>query len=143
LVFAFVLYVASVMIVISRGWLRPPEDDDDEREDLADNTLLGTLGVFALGLVSISVGAELVVQGAAHIAARAGLSEYAIGATVVAIGTTLPDKAISLIGGLREQGGVVTANAAGSNIFLLTLVLGLAALGSPSGLTVSHSVAQR
>jgi cation:H+ antiporter len=89
----------------------------------------------------LSGGAELVVQGAAHIAERIGLSEYAIGATVVAIGTTLPDKAISLIGGWRGQGGVVTANATGSNIFLLSLVLGLAALPGGAGLAVPPTVA--
>jgi len=94
-----------------------------------------------LGLVVISVGAELIVQGSIHIAQRIGLSEYTIGATVVSIGTTLPDKAISLIGGLRGQGGVVTANATGSNIFLLTLVLGLAALSGGHGLAVAPTVA--
>src|SRR5919199_507174 len=141
LVAVFVLYVASVLVVIHRGWLRPPDDDDDdEAEALAEGSALRPLAVLVMGLVVISGGAELVVQGAAHIAERIGLSEYAIGATVVAIGTTLPDKAISLIGGLRGQGGVVTANATGSNIFLLTLVLGLGALSSGSGLSVAPAI---
>ena len=143
LVAVFVLYVASVLLVIHRGWLRPPDDDadDDEAEVLAEGSALRPLAVLVMGLVVISGGAELVVQGAAHIAERIGLSEYAVGATVVAIGTTLPDKAISLIGGLRGQGGVVTANATGSNIFLLSLVLGLAALPGGAGLAVPPSVA--
>jgi len=59
---------------------------------------------------------------------------------VVAIGTTLPDKAISFVGGMRGQGGVVTSNALGSNIFILKLVLGLAALSSSSGVAVAHGV---
>jgi hypothetical protein len=143
LVAVFVLYVASVLVVIHRGWLRPPDDDDDddEAEALAEGSALRPLAVLVMGLVVISGGAELVVQGAAHIAERIGLSEYAIGATVVAIGTTLPDKAISLIGGWRGQGGVVTANATGSNIFLLSLVLGLAALPGGAGLAVPPTVA--
>ena len=143
LVAVFVLYVASVLVVIRRGWLRPPDDDDDddEAEALAEGSALRPLAVLVMGLVVISGGAELVVQGAAHIAERIGLSEYAIGATVVAIGTTLPDKAISLIGGWRGQGGVVTANATGSNIFLLSLVLGLAALPGGAGLAVPPTVA--
>jgi cation:H+ antiporter len=142
LVAVFVLYVASVLVVIHRGWLRPPDDDDDdEAEVLAEGSALRPLAVLLMGLVVISGGAELVVQGAAHVAERIGLSEYAIGATVVAIGTTLPDKAISLIGGLRGQGGVVTANATGSNIFLLSLVLGLAALPGGAGLAVPSTVA--
>jgi len=143
LVAAFVLYVASVLVVIQRGWLRPPEDDEDDDDDDAPVTgsALRPVAALILGLVVISVGAALIVQGAVHIAQRIGLSEYAIGATVVSIGTTLPDKAISLIGGLRGQGGVVTANATGSNIFLLTLVLGLAALSGGRGLAVAPTVA--
>jgi cation:H+ antiporter len=140
LVALFVLYVASVLVVIHRGWLRPP-DDDDAAEALAEGSALRPLAVLVMGLVVISGGAELVVQGAAHIAERIGLSEYAIGATVIAIGTTLPDKAISVIGGLRGQGGMVTANATGSNIFLLSLVLGLAALPGGVGLAVPPTVA--
>ena len=141
LVAAFVVYVASVLVVIRRGWLRPPEDDDDDDDAPVAGSALCPIAVLVLGLVVISVGAELIVQGSVHIAQRIGLSEYAIGATVVSIGTTLPDKAISLIGGLRGQGGVVTANATGSNIFLLTLVLGLAALSGGAGLAVAPTVA--
>jgi len=144
LVATFVLYVASVLVVIRRGWLRPPEDDDDDDNDddaPVSGSALRPIVVLVLGLVVISLGAALIVQGSVHIAARIGLSEYAIGATVVSIGTTLPDKAISLIGGLRGQGGVVTANATGSNIFLLTLVLGLAALPGGHGLAVAPTVA--
>jgi len=142
LVAAFVVYVASVLVVIRRGWLRPPEDDDDDDDDApVGGAALRPIAVLVLGLVVISVGAELIVQGSVHIAQQIGLSEYAIGATVVSIGTTLPDKAISLIGGLRGQGGVVTANATGSNIFLLTLVLGLAALSGGAGLAVAPTVA--
>ena len=141
LVAAFVVYVASVLVVIRRGWLRPPEDDDDDDDAPVAGSALHPIAVLVLGLVVISMGAELIVQGAVHIAQRIGLSEYAIGATVVSIGTTLPDKAISLIGGLRGQGGVVTANATGSNIFLLTLVLGLAALAGSQGLAVAPTVA--
>lgn len=142
LVVVFVAYVISVLVVIQRGWLRPPDDEeaDDDDEDKAEGGVLHPLAFMIGGLLVILVGAELAVEGAVHIAHRIGLSEYVIGATVVAIGTTLPDKAISLIGGLRGQGGVVTANATGSNIFLLTLVLGISAFFSSSGLGVASSV---
>lgn len=131
LVGAFVVYLVSVVLVIRHGWLRPPaaeDDDDDDEDNERERGLLRLLVGVALGLAIIAVGAELVVQGAVIIARVVGLSEYAIGATVVAVGTTLPDKAISLIAGQRGQGGIVTANATGSNVFLLTLVLGLSAL---------------
>ena len=143
LVALFVLYVASVLLVVNRGWLRPPEmENEDDDDDAVPSSLPRLLVVLVLTLVVIAAGAELVVRGAVAIAGRIGLSDYAIGATVVAIGTTLPDKAISFIGGRRGQGGVVTANATGSNIFVLTLVLGLAALFSGSGLSVAPRVAR-
>jgi K+-dependent Na+/Ca+ exchanger-like protein len=146
LVALFGVYVASILLVIQRGWLRPLEsdedDDDDQQEEDAPQSVVRLLGVLVVGLVVIAVGAELVVQGAVKIAQQLGLSEYAIGATIVAVGTTLPDKAISFVAGRRGQGGVVTANATGSNIFVLTLVLGLAALFSGSGLTIAADVAR-
>jgi cation:H+ antiporter len=140
LVAVFAAYVASVLLVIRKGWLRAPADEDDELR--SDVRLVRLVSVFIVSLVVISAAAEAIVLGAAHIAHQAGLSEYAIGATIVAIGTTLPDKAISLVGGIRGQSGVVTSNALGSNIFLLTLVLGLAALSNPHGVTISHHIAR-
>ena len=141
LVTFFVVYVASVLLVIRRGWLRPPAEEDDEGEETAaEGSTVRIVTTLVLSLAVISAAAEAIVLGAVHIAHLAGLSEYAIGATVVAIGTTLPDKAISFVGGRRGQGGVVTANALGSNIFLLTLVLGLAALSSSGGIAVAHGV---
>jgi Ca2+/Na+ antiporter len=143
LIAVFALYVTSIVLVIQRGWLRPlePVADDDDGE-IAEAGAIRLLGRFIFAVVVIGIGAEMVLQGAVAIAQRSGLSEYAIGATVVAVGTTLPDKAISLVAGRRGQGGVVTANATGSNIFLLTLVLGLAALSSGSGLSLAPSIAR-
>jgi Ca2+/Na+ antiporter len=143
LVAVFLVYVGSVLLVIRRGWLRPPVDDDDDDDDDApvpDESAFRVVATLVLSLALIAGAAEAIVLGAVHVAHEAGLSEYAIGATVVAIGTTLPDKAISFVGGMRGQGGVVTSNALGSNIFVLTLVLGLAALSSSSGISVAHSV---
>lgn len=140
LVGVFVGYVASVVLVIRRGWLRPPGEESEANEPAPEGSMRRIVITLVLGLAVISAAAEAIVLGAVHIAHQAGLSEYAIGATVVAIGTTLPDKAISFVGGRRGQGGVVTANALGSNIFLLTLVLGVAALSNSSGVAVPHGV---
>jgi cation:H+ antiporter len=106
-------------------------DEEDEREEMERRGPLAQAAFLALGLASISLGAWLVVEPAVYFARALGLSETIIGLTIVAIGTTLPDKAISLVGGMRGRGGVVVANAVGSNIFTLTLVLGLSAIASP------------
>jgi cation:H+ antiporter len=139
LVALFLLYASSVLLVMRRGWLRPIVEDDDD-DAMPSTARVRLVLALAVSLLVIGAGAELIVQGAVRIAEAVGLSDYAIGATVVAIGTTLPDKAISFIGGRRGQSGVVTANATGSNIFVLTLVLGLAALFSGDGLSVTQDV---
>ena len=135
LVGLFLIYVASVLLAIRRGLVKPPEDDDEdeeeEREEMERRSTLAQCFFLALGLGLISLGAWLVVEPAVYFAHALGISETVIGLTIVAIGTTLPDKAISLAGGLKGQAGIVTANAVGSNIFLLTLTLGLAALAAP------------
>ena len=142
LVGIFVAYAVAIVLVIRRGWLRPPEPDEDDD----DRAMLGTVGVLRLvalavgAVVVLAAGADLVVSGAVALAERVGLSDYAIGATIVAVGTTLPDKAVSWTGGRRGHGGVVTANAAGSNIFVLTLILGVAALTSTSELTAAPAI---
>lgn len=141
LVAIFAGYALAVVLTIRNGWLRPLTDDDDD-DEFKTGTTPWLLAQFAAGLAVVTFGAELVVQGASALAARAGLSDFVIGATVVAIGTTLPDKMISLVGGLRGQSGVVFANASGSNIFVLTLVLGLAGLGTPGGVAVAPGVAR-
>ena len=134
LVGLFLVYAVSVLLAMRRGLVTPPEDDEDEaeeREEMERRSTLAQSVFLALGLGLISLGAWLVVEPAVYVAHALGISETVIGLTIVAIGTTLPDKAISLAGGLKGQGGIVAANAVGSNIFLLTLTLGLAALAAP------------
>lgn len=142
LVVLFAVYAISIVLVLRRGWLRPLGDDDDDDDLALPASLPRLIALLVVTLAVIAGGAELTVWGATRIASWAGLSDYAIGATIVAIGTTLPDKAISFVGGRRGQGGIVTANATGSNIFVLTLVLGLAGLFSGGGLHVAHNVAR-
>ncbi len=89
------------------------------------------LGRAFLGLVLIIAGAEAVVQSALHFARALRLPEVVVGLTLVAVGTTLPDKVISVASAARGQAGVVTGNAVGSNIFNLLGVMGVAALIRP------------
>ncbi len=145
LVALFLVYLVSILLLIRRGRASAPaaEDDDEagEHEEmerpLRGAALAGRYAALAqiafviLGLGLVSLGAWLVVEPAVYFAHALGLSETVIGLTIVAIGTTLPDKAISLAGGLKSQSGLVVANAVGSNIFLLTLTLGLAAFAAP------------
>ncbi len=86
--------------------------------------LLGGLGLLVLG-------GRLVVDQAVFIAAQLGLSERIIGLTVVALGTSLPELATSVVAGLRGKADIAVGNVVGSNLFNLLFVLGLTGLVIP------------
>lgn len=83
---------------------------------------------FAVGLVALVAGAELLVRGAARLAARTGLSSVVIGLTVVAFGTSTPELAVSASAALDGSGDLAVGNVVGSNIANVLLILGLSAV---------------
>lgn len=86
------------------------------------------VGLIAVGLVGLPVGAELVVQGASAIARSFGIGEAAIGLTLVAIGTSLPELSTTLMAAIRGQGGLAVGNVIGSNLFNILAIMGLTAM---------------
>lgn len=88
---------------------------------------LMTLG----GLVVLMVGARLLVDSSTQIARTFGISEAVIGLTVVAVGTSLPELATSLIAAWRKHSEIAVGNIIGSNIFNVLGILGLTALIVP------------
>lgn len=86
---------------------------------------------FAGGLVLLMLGGDLLVRGAAGLAARAGVSPLVIALTVVALGTSMPELVISVEAALRGSPDIALGNVVGSNIANILLVLGLPALIHP------------
>jgi cation:H+ antiporter len=95
-----------------------------------------SLAVAAAGLVALLLGAHFTVTGAVAIARVAGVSEAVIGLTLIAIGTSLPELAASLVAAWRGQAEIAIGNVIGSNIFNLLLVLGATATLRPIPLPV-------
>ncbi len=85
-----------------------------------------------IGLGALLVGAEWLVDGSIGIAETLGVSEVVIGITVVAVGTSLPELAVTLVSALRGEYGLAIGNIVGSNIFNLLAVLGIAAAIQPA-----------
>ncbi len=85
---------------------------------------LATAGVIA-SLVGLAVGAEWIIQGASNLARTFGISEYVIGLTVVAFGTSLPELATTITGMAKRHPGLVVGNVVGSNLFNLLFILGI------------------
>lgn len=88
-------------------------------------------GSIALGLVLLVFGADFLVEGATNIARAAGISEAVIGLTIVAVGTSLPELATSVLAALRKHSDVALGNVVGSNIFNILGILGLTAVVQP------------
>lgn len=86
---------------------------------------------FVLGLILLIVGAELLVRGASSLAGAFGVSPLVIGLTVVALGTSSPEIAISINAAYTGQAGIVLGNVIGSNIFNILCILGLSAVITP------------
>ena len=93
--------------------------------------------LIAAGLAILVVGADQLVQAATKIAAAFGVSQLVIGLTVVAIGTSLPEAATSLVAGIRGERDIALGNAVGSNIFNILAVLGISGLLAPEGVSVA------
>lgn len=84
-----------------------------------------------LGIVGLPLGANLLVENASIIARHYGVSDAAIGLTLVAVGTSLPELATTVMAALRRQADVALGNVIGSNIFNLLAVIGVATLIRP------------
>jgi len=89
-------------------------------------------GLGALGLLLLFVGGEALVRGASALALRLGLSPLAVGLTVVAFGTSMPELVVSVDAALAGVPDIAVGNVVGSNIANITLILGLAMLFGPA-----------
>lgn len=87
--------------------------------------------LLALGLLLLAIGGELLVRGAVAIAQIARVTPAVIGLTIVAMGTSLPELAVTAFARLSDRPDVAMGNVIGSNIFNLAVILGLASLIVP------------
>ncbi|MES2844525.1 MAG: calcium/sodium antiporter [Pseudomonadota bacterium] len=83
------------------------------------------------GLVVLVIGARFLVDSATDIARSFGISEAVIGLTIVAVGTSLPEMATSVIAAIRKQTEIAVGNVVGSNVFNLFGILGTTAVITP------------
>jgi Ca2+/Na+ antiporter len=95
------------------------------------------------GFGGLSLACYVLSHSIASVGDALGLSGSLVGITVLSLATTLPEKFVAIVGGARGQGGIVIANAVGSNIFLLTLCAGtLFIFGDVAVLEASVHVAE-
>lgn len=125
------ILVAGLGAYLVWAYLKPGEMATEEVGVSAPaSALASTLWVIG-GLIALMVGARLLVDGAVSIARGYGISEAFIGLTIVAVGTSLPELATSLIAAFRRQSEIAIGNIVGSNIFNVLGILGVTALIAP------------
>ena len=103
--------------------------------------MLSSIALLLLGLLILTLGAELLVRGASGLALRCGLSPLVVGLTVVAFGTSAPELAVSAKAALSGNSALAVGNIVGSNIFNVAVILGIAATICP--LAVNLQVLRR
>ncbi len=127
-----------VMFWLARLGTRSAPNDpismDFEAEIPTDVRMSMAIIWLVVGLGTLLIGAELLVNGAIGVATELGISEVVIGILVVALGTSLPELAVSLASALKGEYGLAIGNIVGSNIFNLLAVIGIAATIEPSAL---------
>ncbi|MEM0935793.1 MAG: calcium/sodium antiporter [Pseudomonadota bacterium] len=108
------------------------EDEDLDLEG-ADESMPGwkVATFLILGLIGLPLGADILVDSAVDIAAELGVPDTVIGLTLIAVGTSLPELATTVMAALRRQSDVALGNVIGSNMFNLLAIIGISTFVGP------------
>jgi cation:H+ antiporter len=116
-------------------------DGKDSNGEVTKHDALKAFLLFSAGILLVLVSSSFVVESAVSIAGRLGVAESFIGATVIAIGTTLPEMSVNLQAIRKKRYGIALGNATGSILTNITLVLGTAAVINPVHITLPVFIA--
>ena len=106
----------------------------DKQESIPDQKHFTNLKIWILiitGMAGLVIGGRLVVTNAVEMATAMGISEKIVGLTIVALGTSLPELATSVVAALKKNNDIAVGNIIGSNIFNIFLILGVSSVLTP------------
>lgn len=119
------------IVRVSRGRKGLEKEFGQELKMDTSMSLRKTILLIVVGLAGLPLGAKFFIDGAIEIARQFGWSERLIGLTIVAIGTSLPELATSLMAAYKKEADIAIANVIGSNLFNILLIIGVAASFNP------------
>jgi cation:H+ antiporter len=133
MLFALMSYIGFTVWHDNKSNDEAAELHRDEAAEMGEIPLrtVSIAGIIIVGLFAVVVGAEWLVTGATTLATEFGVPEEVIGLTVVAIGTSLPELATSIVAAYRGHSDVCVGNVLGSNLFNLFGITGVTALFAP------------
>jgi cation:H+ antiporter len=129
------ILLVSLMIPLLTWFIYNRKQQPEDEEEIANMTMFSAAIWFAIGLALLVTSAEILVWGATTVATSFDISPLVIGLTIVAIGTSLPELAASVISALKGHYDIAIGNVIGSNIFNLLLVAGIPAIIHPLSMT--------
>lgn len=123
--FALFIYYAIDIATKSRKQIKPEKLEIETKHPV-------TIALMIIGgIVALFIGGRLTVEGAIFVSSQLGLSEFLISATVIAIGTSLPELSVAITAAKKNETGIIVGNVIGANIFNILWILGITALISP------------
>jgi cation:H+ antiporter len=121
--------IAGLIVFLATAFMTGKVEVDEA--DLGDIPQWKAWAMTFGGLAILVIGARLLVDSSTQLARAFGISEAVIGLTIVAVGTSLPELATSVIAAIRKQTEIAVGNVVGSNIFNIFSILGITALIAP------------
>jgi cation:H+ antiporter len=139
-------FVIFMFYMFRRASLQRREGKGDLKvePEVKEHGVPKALLLLTIGLIGINIGARWVVDGAVELAGALGVSQALIGLTIVAMGTSMPELATSVIAAFKKNPDIAVGNIVGSNIFNIFLILGVSAtvrpLPFPAGMNLDMAV---
>lgn len=139
--FGLVIAYTLFLVVQSRRASKAVEDEFASEIPTSnwDRHWTVQIALVGVGLAMLVVGADWLVNSAVAFARAFGVSDLVIGLTVVAVGTSMPEIATSIVAAMRGQRDIAVGNVVGSNVFNILAVLGVTGIVSGAGLPVSEA----
>ena len=126
-----ILFLSVLIYTWYSFYYSSSKNNDEDVNDKNPSNLRMLFILIISGITLLSFGANLFVKGAIDIARYFGISEIVIGMTIVALGTSLPELATSVIASFRKEHAISIGNIVGANLFNLLSVIGIVSLVSP------------
>lgn len=114
--------------------------EGEGREVIKQHPIWKSILMIVIGMIGLALGGQWIVDGAIAIATVFGMSEALIGLTIVAIGTSLPELAASVVAAMKKKSDIAIGNVIGSNIFNVFWILGFSSLIRPISFSPSLNV---
>lgn len=125
----FLFVVLLILYVIFSIYISKKSRNNELGEPVKNKYSIFVSIIFViLGLVGLVIGSDLFIDGSVQLAKILGASEFLIGLTIVAVGTSLPELVTSIVASIKNESDILVGNIVGSNIFNILAIIGIAAM---------------